>query len=102
MHPAFQQQKPSSNDCLNREMGENGKTYTELKLYKDDGHANSLQAHLNGMRNCGLEADVSDEGSEGSESEEIDLTSSAGGTCLDYSNNKAPTVLGTTSVGGRV
>ncbi|XP_018800089.1 PREDICTED: homeobox protein rough [Bactrocera latifrons] len=109
MHPAFQQQQQqhtqklnadqmdkAKNDTLNGKIP-NGceKTYTELKLYKEHhGHGlgNALQAHMN---MSGLVADPgamanalahgSDEGSDDSDSEEIDLTS---GSCIDFSSNK--------------
>ncbi|XP_011201470.2 retinal homeobox protein Rx [Bactrocera dorsalis] len=108
MHPAFQQQQQhtqkldadqmekAKNDTSNSKIP-NGceKTYTELKLYKEHhGHGlgNALQAHMN---MSGLVADPgamanalahgSDEGSDDSDSEEIDLTS---GSCIDFSSNK--------------
>ncbi|XP_011181750.2 retinal homeobox protein Rx [Zeugodacus cucurbitae] len=109
MHPAFQQQQQqqtqkldtdqmdkTKSDAANGKMP-NGceKTYTELKLYKEHhGHGlgNALQAHMN-MNGLGADpsamanalAHGSDEGSDDSDSEEIDLTS---GSCIDFSSNK--------------
>ncbi|XP_034488215.1 diencephalon/mesencephalon homeobox protein 1-A [Drosophila innubila] len=79
MHPAFQQQQQpphlqSGHDKLS-------KTYTELKLYKETTAHGVSQLDLGGMSAL---APNSDEGSDGSDSEEIDLTS---GACIDFSHS---------------
>lgn len=113
MHPAFQQQQQQQHQQQTHKMNTdtmdkiktdavNGKTpngcektYTELKLYKEHhGHGlgNALQAHMsmNGLAGdpsamANALAHGSDEGSDDSDSEEIDLTS---GSCIDFSSNK--------------
>ncbi|XP_053947880.1 ALX homeobox protein 1 [Anastrepha ludens] len=110
MHPAFQlhQQQQhsqkldaesvdkSKNDSINgRHPNGCEKTYTELKLYKEHhGHGlgSALQSHMN-INGLATDPSVmanalahgSDEGSDDSDSEEIDLTS---GSCIDFSSNK--------------
>lgn len=80
MHPAFQQQQqpPSHPQSEHEKLS---KTYTELKLYKEPAHGVS-QLDLGGMAAL---APTSDEGSDGSDSEEIDLTS---GACIDFSHKQ--------------
>lgn len=105
MHPAFQQQQQLSvQETLNRnstviqeqQLVSNGceKTYTELKLYKQQNGVNteaSLRNHhleINGVTDPRLMAAAlennSEDGSDGSDSEEIDLTS---GSCIDFSSS---------------
>ncbi|XP_017494693.1 PREDICTED: uncharacterized protein LOC108382836, partial [Rhagoletis zephyria] len=115
MHPAFQQQHQqqqqqlqlqkieadamdkTKSDSTNGKHHPNGceKTYTELKLYKEQhGHGlgGALQSHMN-MNGLATDPSAmanalghgSDEGSDDSDSEEIDLTS---GSCIDFSSNK--------------
>ncbi|KAH8356125.1 hypothetical protein KR200_000630 [Drosophila serrata] len=82
MHPAFQQQQQQQQQGQGLGQGQEqeklSKTYTELKLYKAPGHA---QMELGGMAAL---SGHSDEGSDGSDSEEIDLTS---GACIDFSQS---------------
>ncbi|XP_037936347.1 uncharacterized protein LOC119670241 [Teleopsis dalmanni] len=106
MHPAFQQhpqhkmagqQERISNENDDKLTNGCEKTYTELKLYKEQTDQNlngTLRSHLNmnSMSDAhmlaaaaALEGHCSDDGSDGSDSEEIDLTS---GACIDFSNNK--------------
>ncbi|XP_016992825.2 homeobox protein OTX2-A [Drosophila takahashii] len=82
MHPAFQQQQQQQQQQqhghqLAQDQEKLSKTYTELKLYKAPTH---------GMELGGMDAlsGHSDEGSDGSDSEEIDLTS---GACIDFSQS---------------
>uniref|UniRef100_A0A1A9X5G2 Homeobox domain-containing protein n=1 Tax=Glossina brevipalpis TaxID=37001 RepID=A0A1A9X5G2_9MUSC len=103
MHPAFQQQQQQSQKTGTTEAetnksnseGDGDKTYTELKLYKEHQQLQQQQHHsqlaetLHGqmptdhrLMAAHLEQN-SDDGSDGSDSEEIDLTS---GSCLDFSN----------------
>lgn len=105
MHPAFQNQNRTIDQNPDGPVGGEGntigefnnceKTYTELKMYKDrNGHAASLDAlrnhnNLNGMScevRAGSLSNCSD--TDGSDSEEIDLTS---GACIDFSNNNKAT-----------
>ncbi|XP_037805847.1 diencephalon/mesencephalon homeobox protein 1 isoform X1 [Lucilia sericata] len=73
------------------------KTYTELKLYKDHHQQNqhltqALHAQMqNDPRLMAALEQNSDEGSDGSDSEEIDLTS---GSCIDFSNKHQTVVVG--------
>lgn len=80
MHPAFQQQQPPSHPQSEHE--KLSKTYTELKLYKEPTAHGVSQLDLGGMAAL---APTSDEGSDGSDSEEIDLTS---GACIDFSHKQ--------------
>lgn len=84
MHPAFQQQhqqqQPPSHP--QSEHDKLSKTYTELKLYKEPTAHSVSQLDLGGMAAL---APTSDEGSDGSDSEEIDLTS---GACIDFSHKQ--------------
>ncbi|XP_016948112.1 retinal homeobox protein Rx3 [Drosophila biarmipes] len=82
MHPAFQQhqqqqQQQQGHQQQAQDQEKLSKTYTELKLYKAPTH---------GMELGGISAlsGHSDEGSDGSDSEEIDLTS---GACIDFSQS---------------
>ncbi|EDX17442.1 GD16098 [Drosophila simulans] len=80
MHPAFQQQHQQQQHQGHQQATDQdklSKTYTELKLYKAPSHGMELggMAALSGH---------SDEGSDGSDSEEIDLTS---GACIDFSQS---------------
>ncbi|EDX02221.1 diencephalon/mesencephalon homeobox protein 1-A isoform X1 [Drosophila yakuba] len=83
MHPAFQQQQQQHQQQQHQghqqatDQDKLSKTYTELKLYKAPTHGMELggMAALSGH---------SDEGSDGSDSEEIDLTS---GACIDFSQS---------------
>ncbi|KAH8380801.1 hypothetical protein KR009_006471 [Drosophila setifemur] len=85
MHPAFQQHHQQQQQQQQQSQGSGlsdqdklSKTYTELKLYKAPAH---------GMELGGMAAALSghsDEGSDGSDSEEIDLTS---GACIDFSQS---------------
>ncbi|XP_067640069.1 ALX homeobox protein 1 [Eurosta solidaginis] len=107
MHPAFQQHQQQSqklddnsrkNDSTDaKHMNGCEKTYTELKLYKDQQHSHA--SHMGNMAPLmnmnGLPVDPnamanaldhgSDDGTDDSDSEEIDLTS---GSCIDFSSNK--------------
>ncbi|XP_055390149.1 homeobox protein SMOX-3-like [Condylostylus longicornis] len=91
MHSSFINNKLITDDHL-KELSENSeKTYTELKMYKDSIHTiESINNGVNSNRNSfdsGCRTNLSNQSSEsdGSDSEEIDLTSS--GTCIDFSNN---------------
>lgn len=100
MHASFQQDKHDTN--ADGSLGKNNgteKTYTELKLYKDHQQNQHLTQALHAqMQNdprlmAALEQN-SDEGSDGSDSEEIDLTS---GSCIDFSNKHQTVVVGSTA-----
>ncbi|EDW65465.2 uncharacterized protein Dvir_GJ19274, partial [Drosophila virilis] len=80
MHPAFQQQQQQPTHSQT-EHDKLSKTYTELKLYKEPTAHGVSQLDLGGMSALGP---ASDEGSDGSDSEEIDLTS---GACIDFSQS---------------
>ncbi|XP_017965035.1 homeotic protein ocelliless isoform X2 [Drosophila navojoa] len=80
MHPAFQQQQQQSTHSQS-EHEKLSKTYTELKLYKEPTAHGVAELDLGGMSALGP---TSDEGSDGSDSEEIDLTS---GACIDFSQS---------------
>uniref|UniRef100_A0A1B0C607 Homeobox domain-containing protein n=1 Tax=Glossina palpalis gambiensis TaxID=67801 RepID=A0A1B0C607_9MUSC len=105
MHPAFQQQQLQAQKSgttetkanKNNSEDEGDKTYTELKLYKEhqqlqqqhQQHHSQVTETLHGQMSTDhrliaahLEQN-SDDGSDSSDSEEIDLTS---GSCLDFSN----------------
>lgn len=81
------------------------KTYTELKLYKDHHHhlqnhhlTQALHAHMQHDPRLMAALDHhSDDGSDGSDSEEIDLTS---GSCIDFSNKHQTVVMGNTTGAG--
>nr|XP_017094594.1 diencephalon/mesencephalon homeobox protein 1-A [Drosophila bipectinata] len=90
MHPAFQQHQQhqhlqqgqgsasgSGGPAMDQE--KLSKTYTELKLYKAPAHGLEL-----GMATALSGSGQSDDGSDGSDSEEIDLTS---GACIDFSQS---------------
>ncbi|EDV91694.1 diencephalon/mesencephalon homeobox protein 1-A [Drosophila grimshawi] len=79
MHPAFQHQQQQQHPQSEHE--KLSKTYTELKLYKESTAHGVTQLDLGGMTALGHN---SDEGSDGSDSEEIDLTS---GACIDFSQS---------------
>ncbi|XP_060663866.1 retinal homeobox protein Rx [Drosophila nasuta] len=87
MHPAFQQQQQQQHQQQQQSpLGQSeheklSKTYTELKLYKETTSHGVSQLDLGGMAAL---APTSDEGSDGSDSEEIDLTS---GACIDFSHS---------------
>ncbi|KAH8386451.1 hypothetical protein KR093_000608 [Drosophila rubida] len=86
MHPAFQQQHQQQQQQQQSPLGQSeheklSKTYTELKLYKETTAHGVSQLDLGGMAAL---APTSDEGSDGSDSEEIDLTS---GACIDFSHS---------------
>ncbi|XP_059222565.1 retinal homeobox protein Rx3 isoform X2 [Stomoxys calcitrans] len=89
MHPA-----ESGHNKSNGGGGE--KTYTELKLYKDHHLQNqhltqALHAHMQHDPRLMAALDHnSDDGSDGSDSEEIDLTS---GSCIDFSNKQHQSVV---------
>uniref|UniRef100_A0A1I8MCJ4 Homeobox domain-containing protein n=1 Tax=Musca domestica TaxID=7370 RepID=A0A1I8MCJ4_MUSDO len=92
MHPAESGLANKSNAS-----GGNEKTYTELKLYKDHHLQNhhltqALHAHMQHDPRLMAALDHnSDDGSDGSDSEEIDLTS---GSCIDFSNKHQNVVVG--------
>ncbi|XP_023176427.2 diencephalon/mesencephalon homeobox protein 1-A [Drosophila hydei] len=82
MHPAFQQQQQQQQSTHSQSEHEKlSKTYTELKLYKEPTAHGVSEMDLGGMSALGP---TSDEGSDGSDSEEIDLTS---GACIDFSQS---------------
>ncbi|XP_073829444.1 uncharacterized protein [Musca autumnalis] len=93
MHPAESGQQNKTNGGGG---GGNEKTYTELKLYKDHHLQNqhltqALHAHMQHDPRLMAALDHnSDEGSDGSDSEEIDLTS---GSCIDFSNKQQNLVM---------
>lgn len=94
MHNNFQQDKHDGDNSLGKNNGTE-KTYTELKLYKDhQQHQHLSQAlHAQMQNDPRLMAELeqnSDEGSDGSDSEEIDLTS---GSCIDFSNKHQTVVV---------
>ncbi|KAH8398045.1 hypothetical protein KR222_011624 [Zaprionus bogoriensis] len=84
MHPAFQQQQQQLQQAPHSQSEHEklAKTYTELKLYKEPTAHGVSQLDLGGMAAL---APTSDEGSDGSDSEEIDLTS---GACIDFSHKQ--------------
>lgn len=99
MHHSFQHDKHDANtDSSLAKSNVNEKTYTELKLYKDHQQNQHLTQALHAqMQNdprlmAALEQN-SDEGSDGSDSEEIDLTS---GSCIDFSNKHSGVTVDTT------
>lgn len=71
------------------------KTYTELKLYKAPAHG----LELGGMAATLSGSAQSDEGSDGSDSEEIDLTS---GACIDFSQSSKLQQQATAAAAGGV
>ncbi|KAL7745811.1 hypothetical protein ACLKA6_010005 [Drosophila palustris] len=81
MHPAFQQHQQQQLTHSQSEHDKLSKTYTELKLYKESTAHGVSQLDMGGMSAL---APNSDEGSDGSDSEEIDLTS---GACIDFSHS---------------
>lgn len=98
MHNNFQQDKHDGDNSLGKNNGTE-KTYTELKLYKDhQQHQHLSQAlHAQMQNDPRLMAELeqnSDEGSDGSDSEEIDLTS---GSCIDFSNKHQTVVVGSSA-----
>ena len=99
MHHSFQHNKHDANaDSSHAKSNASEKTYTELKLYKDHQQNQHLTQALHAqMQNdprlmAALEQN-SDEGSDGSDSEEIDLTS---GSCIDFSNKHSNVPVDTT------
>ncbi|XP_061387458.1 retinal homeobox protein Rx2 [Musca vetustissima] len=101
MHPAESGQNKSNTGGA--ATGGNEKTYTELKLYKDHHLQNqhltqALHAHMQHDPRLMAALDHnSDDGSDGSDSEEIDLTS---GSCIDFSNKHQNVVIGSTTAQG--
>ena len=99
MQHSFQHDKHDANaDSSHNKANASEKTYTELKLYKDHQQNQHLTQALHAqMQNdprlmAALEQN-SDEGSDGSDSEEIDLTS---GSCIDFSNKHSNVPVDTT------
>lgn len=80
MHPAFQNKNLEEHQISDN----NFKTYSDHKLCSNN--VLSLQkTELNITKDSGNESEIdANIGSDGSDSEEIDLTS---GGCIDYSNN---------------
>ncbi|KAH8323891.1 hypothetical protein KR067_009598 [Drosophila pandora] len=113
MHPAFQQQhqqhqhlqqgqgsgpgsgSASGSGGTGMDQEKLSKTYTELKLYKAPAHG----LELGGMAATLSGSAQSDEGSDGSDSEEIDLTS---GACIDFSQSSKLQQQATAAAAGGV
>lgn len=93
MHPAFQNPDAKNQRAIMDENSGGEKTYTELKMYKEDNRhyqpdasmqcGNSLGNHHLDGRDSAHNLNGNSE-SDGSDSEEIDLTS---GACIDFSAN---------------
>lgn len=81
MHPAFQNKNIEDQQISN---DNNFKTYSDHKLCSNN-MLSMQKTELNITKDSGNESEIdANIGSDGSDSEEIDLTS---GGCIDYSNN---------------